>query len=201
MKTWKSMNERKICYFFVQLPFEVVSYYIHHALMLITPLYLMRLGGIYNMEPYWNFHWALMSIACVRLYHYLVLQPLSFATGVNLNSTMCPAVSDPFNGPFYRIAANLHQIPFIFLFGKCYCFIGRTFFHPKFNDLNTEQILEINKKKNEILRSIENNLTLKNTNLVKDIKGCANCRGSINDSSDNSILSVEELADFGKKDN
>ena len=27
------------------LPFEVASYYIHHALMLVTPLYLMRLGG------------------------------------------------------------------------------------------------------------------------------------------------------------
>ena len=32
------------------LPFEVASYYIHHALMLVTPLYLMRLGGIDLLE-------------------------------------------------------------------------------------------------------------------------------------------------------
>lgn len=113
------------------LPFEKVSYYIHHALMLVTPLYLMRLGGIYNTEPLKNLHWGFISIGFMRLYHYIVLQPISFATEVNLNSIMCPAVSDPFDGPWYRIAAHIHQTFFILLHGKIYCFIGQKFFVPK----------------------------------------------------------------------
>jgi hypothetical protein len=148
------------------------------------------------MEPYSNFHWAFMSIACVRLYHYLVLQPLSFATGVNLNSMMCPAVSDPFNGPYYRIAANLHQIPFIFLFGKTFCFIGRTFFNPKSNNLDTAQIEEINKKKNEILKSIENNTPLEKDlqNLTTKIIKCASCSGCLSEAA------AEVVEDVSKKD-
>jgi hypothetical protein len=119
------------------LPFEVASYYIHHALMLITPLYLMRLGGIYNMEPLKNFHWGFMSLAFMRCYHYLVLQPMSFATNVNINSMMCPAVSDPFVGPWYRLAANIHQTLFILLHGKAYCMIGEWFFVPKITSKKT----------------------------------------------------------------
>jgi len=113
------------------LPFEVASYYIHHGLMLITPFYLMRLGGIYNMEPIGNFHWFFMSMGILRLYHYLVLQPISIMTGVNLNSIMCPAISDPFKGQFYRIAACFHQTAFIAIHGKLTCFIGMRFFAPK----------------------------------------------------------------------
>lgn len=113
------------------LPFEVASYYIHHILMLITPFYLMRLGGIYNMEPLLNFDWLLMSIGIMRIYHYLVLQPMSMLTEVNLNSMMCPAISDPFNGVWYRVAACFHQTAFMLIHGKLVCFIGMKFFAPK----------------------------------------------------------------------
>jgi hypothetical protein len=91
----------------------------------------MRLGGIYNMEPLNNFHWGFMSLSFMRLYHYLVLQSISFGTKVNLNSIMCPAISDPFEGPWYRVAANIHQTFFIILHGKIYCYIGEKFFVPK----------------------------------------------------------------------
>ena len=91
----------------------------------------MRLGGIYNMEPLKNFHWAFLSLGVMRLYHSLVLQPISLLTVVNLNSTICPAISDPFNGPFYRLAANLHQTLFIMLHGKIYCLMGNKFFVPR----------------------------------------------------------------------
>jgi hypothetical protein len=90
----------------------------------------MRLGGIYNMEPLFNFHWAFMALGILRLYHYLILQPLSHLTEVNLNSMLCPAISDPFAGPWYRLAANIHQTFFIILHGKIYCFIGNKFFVP-----------------------------------------------------------------------
>lgn len=82
------------------------------------------------MEPLFNFHWAFMALGILRLYHYLVLQPLSHLTEVNLNSMLCPAISDPFAGPWYRLAANIHQTFFIILHGKIYCFIGNKFFVP-----------------------------------------------------------------------
>lgn len=120
------------------LPFEVASYYIHHALLLITPLYLQRLGGIYNMEPLSNWHWSVLSLGLLKLYHFLILQPISYATHVNLNSMMCPAVSDPFHGPYYRLAANFHQILFVVLHGKILCFIGKKFFVPKVDANNND---------------------------------------------------------------
>ena len=83
------------------------------------------------MEPLSNFHWGLLSLGCMRLYHYVILQPISLATEVNLDSIICPAISDPFSGPWYRIAANLHQTAFILLHGKIYCLIGAKFFAPK----------------------------------------------------------------------
>jgi len=125
------------------LPFEVASYYIHHLLMLFTPFYLMRLGGIYNMEPLLNFDWLFMSVGILRLYHYVVLLPLSLLTEVNLNAMMCPAVSDPFNGPWYRVAACFHQTVFIAIHGKLVCFIGEKFFAPK-ADNDTKKGIDVN---------------------------------------------------------
>ena len=52
-------------------------------------------------------------------------------TNVNLNSILCPAVSDPFAGQWYRIAANIHQTLFFILHGKIYKLIGKMFFEPK----------------------------------------------------------------------
>ena len=83
------------------------------------------------MEPLDNWHWSILSLGLLKLYHFLVLQPISYATHVNLNSMLCPAVSDPFRGPYYRIAANFHQIAFVVLHGKILCFIGKKFFVPK----------------------------------------------------------------------
>jgi hypothetical protein len=90
----------------------------------------MRLSGIYNMEPLNNFYWALLSFGVMRVYHYLILQPLALATNVNIDSILCPAVSDPFNGRWYRVWANVHQSLFILLHGKLFCYIGEKFFVP-----------------------------------------------------------------------
>ena len=127
----------------------------------------MRLGGIYNMEPLSNFHWGFMSLGLLRLYHYLVLQPLSFLTLVNLNSTMCPAISDPFNGPWYRLAANLHQTFFIFIHGKIYILIGNKFFVPA---KDKERKIAIEQQKSEKLDANGNNLLGSS-----DDKTCSNC--------------------------
>lgn len=145
------------------LPFEVASYYIHHALMLITPFYLMRLGGIYNMEPLKNWHWLAMSMGILRFYHYGVLQPISILTSVNLNSIMCPAVSDPFKGPFYRIAACFHQTAFVAIHGKITCFIGMRFFAPK--EKGKEMLTDENSNNYKVKDSYENSC---NRNTIKE---------------------------------
>lgn len=114
----------------------------------------MRLGGIYTMEPLNDFHWVFMTIGAVRFYHYLILQPLSFITEVNLNNMMCPAISDPFKGPYYRIAANVHQTFFYILHGKLYCLIGSRFFSPKIFNHQKKQSLKEEKETEELKESV-----------------------------------------------
>ena len=41
-------------------------------------------------------------------------------THVNLNYILCPALVDPFNGPYYRTAAVFHQAACLLTLGKLY---------------------------------------------------------------------------------
>lgn len=52
---------------------------------------------------------------------------LSQLLHINLNNMVCPAVSDPFSGPYYRIIACCHQPVMIFLIGKIFCLVGHKF--------------------------------------------------------------------------
>lgn len=140
--------------------------------------------GIYNMEPLKNLHWGFLSIGFMRLYHYLILQPISFATEVNLNSIMCPAVSDPFEGPYYRIAAHVHQTFFILLHGKFYCLLGRKFFFPKLNEIN-QNINELNQNSKKFLTDANGN----NLNSIQNNSNCCNNSAKFNQ---NDLSNIKE---------
>ncbi|XP_065311522.1 transmembrane protein 164 isoform X1 [Dermacentor albipictus] len=102
------------------LPLEQEVYWVQHGLMLAVPCYLMRLGGVFSTEPLTDLSWGLLSLALQYLYHFLVLQALALVTEVNLNSMLCPAVSDPFYGPHYRLWALAHQFLLVLVAGKLY---------------------------------------------------------------------------------
>ncbi|XP_045109659.1 transmembrane protein 164-like isoform X2 [Portunus trituberculatus] len=114
-----------------QLPFEMEMYWVEHVMMLVTPYYLLRLGGVYTVEDQWDMSWTIMSLGILLIYHFLPLQLIGMLSQVNLNNMLCPAISDPFYGPNYRIAAMLHQSLCVPLISKTFCFVAN-FFITKF---------------------------------------------------------------------
>uniref|UniRef100_A0A182TIY7 Uncharacterized protein n=1 Tax=Anopheles melas TaxID=34690 RepID=A0A182TIY7_9DIPT len=60
-----------------QLPLESSIYWIQHALMCIIPIFLLKSGGVYNMEPLNDFTWNVIGYATLILYHFGILQVIA----------------------------------------------------------------------------------------------------------------------------
>lgn len=103
------------------LPFEAELYWIQHAMMLIAPFHMMRLKGAYTVERLGDFSWSIMSTGIQCLYSFVGLQAIALLTTMNLNGMLCPNISDPFHGPWYRVATFVHQSLFITACSKLYC--------------------------------------------------------------------------------
>ncbi|XP_063376244.1 transmembrane protein 164 [Cydia fagiglandana] len=107
-----------------QIPAEAALYWIQHGMMCVIPYYLLRIGGVYNVEPLGDFNWAIVSYCLNLLYHFIILQAIAIPAQVNLNHIICPALLDPFEGPWYRVAAVLHQAALCPLLCKGYCLVA-----------------------------------------------------------------------------
>ncbi|OUC41308.1 hypothetical protein D917_03468 [Trichinella nativa] len=92
-----------------KLPGEVCIYWIQHLVIVLCPVYLLSLGGVYSAESFYNFNIYVLCHALMTLYSFGPLQFISMLTNVNLNNVLCPASSDPFQGYYYRLAAIGHH--------------------------------------------------------------------------------------------
>lgn len=71
-----------------------------------------------------DFSWVLLSYGMWLLYHFGLLEAFAVASLANLNSMLCPAVSDPFRGPNWRLWAIGHQFVLCLLAGKLFSLVG-----------------------------------------------------------------------------
>ncbi len=107
------------------LPGEVSTYWLEHALLLLTPLYLLRRGGAnFTVEAFGDLSWALMAYGAWGVYHFGFMEPLSVTSLANLNSMLCPAISDPFYGPNWRLWGLGHQFLLTLASGKLFGLLG-----------------------------------------------------------------------------
>lgn len=108
------------------LPGEVVTYWIEHVLLLTIPIYLLSHYSVPIKSFRELVNWSLIAYGVWGLYHYIFLQPLALLTLGNLNSVLCPAITDPFRGPYYRLHGLWHQLIATAVSGGLWCSFGKS---------------------------------------------------------------------------
>lgn len=71
-------------------------------------------------ELFSPFLWSSTCCCCHDLFHISPSLSCLQISLVNLNNMVCPAVSDPFHGRWYRVCAVIHQTAAILVLGKVY---------------------------------------------------------------------------------
>ena len=62
-----------------------------------------------------------LKMGCIERENFPVIAYIAgLLTQTNLNNMICPAISDPFHGPYYRVLAMSHQTILVPLVGKLY---------------------------------------------------------------------------------
>ena len=115
------------------LPGEVATYWIEHAFLLGIPIYLLKSTDLSVPSKSWVdfFGWGLLAYGIWGLFHFLFLQPLATISMANLNSMLCPAITDPFRGPDYRSYGIIHQF---FITLVCGCVVNSLGKYDKSNE-------------------------------------------------------------------
>ena len=76
-----------------------------------------------KLEPLYDWSWASFAGIFFGVQHLYILQPVAMWSHVNLNFILCPATKDPFNGPYYRFCAIIHQAICLLSLGKIYSIV------------------------------------------------------------------------------
>ncbi|XP_066967701.1 transmembrane protein 164 [Macrobrachium rosenbergii] len=173
------------------LPFEVEIYWVQHIMMLVTPYYLLRLGGVYTVENIKDMRWTIMSLGILLLYHFVPLQIFGMASQVNLNNMLCPAISDPFYGPNYRVAAVLHQSLCVPLVSKTFCLVAN-FFITKFPFTKVKDNLEADVTMSAYDQSIVSHEMAEKQRAGQDKKNGLKHNGSIHRRTRSAAVSVPQ---------
>ncbi|XP_067943941.1 transmembrane protein 164-like [Watersipora subatra] len=106
------------------LTFEVVIYWVQHIMIVTIPIILLYQRGPYTTEPFKEWGWSVMALGILYFIYWIPVQGLCILTEVNLNNMVCPAISDPFYGRFYRLIAMGHCAVCILGFGKLYTYLS-----------------------------------------------------------------------------
>jgi len=100
------------------LPFEKEIYWIQHIIIIVIPIYLVTFDTGYTAHRVFQIDRFLQAFLAWSVWHWIVMQWISYLTLANVGSMLCAAASDPFTGPDYRLVAIVHQSLAIFLFGS-----------------------------------------------------------------------------------
>lgn len=107
------------------LPGEVATYWLEHILLLVIPIYLLFCGGkAFQAEAFFDTSYTFLAYGLFGIYNFGMLQQVALITHANVNSILCPAISDPFSGPNYRLHALWHQLAQAWLGSKIFACIG-----------------------------------------------------------------------------
>ena len=101
------------------LPFESEIYWIQHILLVLVPLYflLVKDGHGYTAHKM-EMRWFSTAFLMWSIWHWGALMWLGYLSWANVGSMLCPAYSDPFAGPNFRLIGIIHQSVAVFAFGS-----------------------------------------------------------------------------------